>query len=79
MFSARGYGRVADVLLGHDGYLAGVLNNTLCLKTRVRLYIRAVASFIFGMIMDTWFLIGFVDGIGLPSILATFAAGLPST
>ncbi len=62
---------------GLAGYLAGVLGQTGLMKHKISIYIYgAVISILFGVIMDTYFLVGFVQQITPASIAAVYAAGL---
>lgn len=63
---------------GLVGYLAGVLGDAGAFKHRPVLYIYAFLSgLLYGFILNTWYLVGFVHPITLPSAILTYGAGLP--
>lgn len=63
---------------GLMGYLAGVLQDVGAFKKQFFIYIYGAAiSFVFGMLLDSWFLIGFLGDVTPASVAATFFAGVP--
>ena len=63
---------------GLMGYLAGVLTAHGAFKRPWVLYLFGLlAPLGYGFILNTWFIIGFVDPITPASALAAYAAGLP--
>lgn len=62
---------------GLMGYLAGCLRDSRLFAHKGGvLAFGAVASYGFGLVMDAWFLIAFVDPVNLATTLATFAASI---
>ena len=62
--------------MGLIGYLAGALGSRGLLKRRWSIGIFGfVMVFLYGFILDTWTLIGFVSDINPASMLATYGAG----
>lgn len=62
---------------GLMGYVAGCLRDSRLFAHKGGvLSFGAVASYGFGLIMDAWFLIAFVDPVNLATTLATFAASI---
>ena len=59
------------------GYLAGKLENTRLFRHKTAVYIFGfIGGFIFGWIMNVWFVIGFVSPITKETVLAAYAASL---
>lgn len=62
--------------MGLVGYLAGVLGNHGLLKhRRTMIAFGFAAALLYGFLMDTWTLAGFVEDMSAGSALATYAAG----
>ena len=62
--------------MGLVGFLAGVLANHGLLKRRASIAVFGFAAvFLYGFILDTWTLVGFVSDINNASIAATYTAG----
>lgn len=63
---------------GLVGYLAGVCEEKGLFRRPLFVYIYAFMSgFLFGFLLDTWHIIGFVQPITWPSALVAYGAGLP--
>ncbi|MGI6153386.1 MAG: DUF6580 family putative transport protein [Christensenellaceae bacterium] len=63
---------------GLAGYLAGSLRQTVLFKSKLGIYIYGAAvSLLFGAVMDSYFLIGFVQQVTPASVAAAYLAGLP--
>lgn len=63
---------------GLVGYLAGVLAGRGLLGQRwVRLGFGFVSALLYGLILNSWYVVGFVHPLTLPAALAAFGAGLP--
>ncbi len=63
---------------GMMGYLAGVFKDSKFMSGKLGVLIYgAVASFLFGAIMDTWHIASFLQPINLSSISLAYAAGIP--
>jgi len=57
------------------GYLAGALNRTRLFRHRLAIYIYGfIGGFVFGWIMNVWFVIGFVKPITTETVLAAYVA-----
>ena len=63
--------------MGLVGYLAGVMGNhgRLVRRWSVAAF-GALMALLYGFILDTWSIVGFVSNINAASIIATYAAGL---
>lgn len=65
---------------GLMGYIAGLLANTVIMKKLPLVCAYGfMASLLFGFIMDSWYVVGYVVPITLPGALAAYGAGLPFT
>lgn len=63
---------------GLIGFLAGAINATGAFKNNIILLVLGFASgLLYGAIMNSWSLIGFVSPITPEAAIATYAAGLP--
>ena len=63
---------------GLIGYVAGVLVKTGIFEKRFFVYIFGVLSaLLYGLIIDTWYLVGFVSPITWQTTTAAYLAGLP--
>lgn len=63
---------------GLVGFLAGVIAPTGLFERPVpRAALGLAAGLVYGIVMDTWNLVGFVHPITLPAALANYALGLP--
>lgn len=62
---------------GLAGYLAGVLQHTVLFKKNIFIFIYGfIISWVFGWIMNIWFIIGFIDPINWETILSAYAASV---
>ena len=62
---------------GLIGYLAGVLTDCGAFKHRALLYVFGVASaFVYGFILNTWYLVGFMNPITFATALFVYGAGV---
>ena len=63
---------------GIVGFLAGLLNERGLFKKDFLIYMYgALSSFLFGFIMDSWYIVGFVSPITWQGALAAYLAGIP--
>ena len=63
---------------GLIGYLAGILASKGWLeKTPVLLTLGFMSAMLYGLILNGWYVIGFVHTITWPTVLAAYAAGFP--
>ncbi|MDO4850774.1 MAG: ECF transporter S component [Actinomycetota bacterium] len=63
---------------GLVGYLAGVLADHGAFKWPWVLYAYGfVSSLLYGFVLNSWYIVGYVHPITLPSALAAYGAGLP--
>lgn len=63
---------------GLVGYLAGVLGDAGAFRHQPVLYAYGFASaLLYGFLLNSWYLVGFVHPITLPAALAAYGAGLP--
>ncbi len=63
---------------GLIGYLAGVLAPRGAFeKTPVLLLFGFLSAMLYGLILNGWYVVGFIRPITLPSVLAAYAAGFP--
>ncbi|MEA5004409.1 MAG: DUF6580 family putative transport protein [Christensenella sp.] len=63
---------------GMVGFFAGLLNEKGFFKKDSLIYIYgAVSAFLFGFIMDSWYVVGFVSPITWQGALAAYLAGIP--
>ena len=63
---------------GLIGYLSGVFNNQNFFKHKAVLYVWAFLSpLLYGFILNSWYVVGFVHPITWESALLTYGAGLP--
>ncbi len=63
---------------GLIGYLAGVLApRGLLDKTPVLLAFGFLSAMLYGLVLNGWYVVGFVRPITWPSVLAAYAAGFP--
>ena len=63
--------------MGLVGYLAGVLGNRGRLTQRWSVAtFGALMALLYGFILDTWTIVGFVSNANATSVFATYAAGL---
>ena len=63
---------------GLAGYMAGWIGQTSAGKHRAAVVaFGAALCFLYGFILDSWMLIGFVHPTSIAAALATYAAGLP--
>lgn len=60
------------------GYLAGVLNDKGFFEKKPVIYIFAfLSAFLYGFIMDSWYIVGFISPITWQSALSGYGAGVP--
>ncbi len=63
---------------GLIGYMAGVFNDAGLFKHKAALYVWAfLGPLLYGLILNSWYLVGFVHPITWESALLTYGAGLP--
>lgn len=63
---------------GLIGYLAGLLEEHGCLRRSWIVYVYGfIACLLYGFLMDSWYVVGFVSPITWASALAGYGAGLP--
>ncbi len=63
---------------GLVGYLGGVLGEHGLLERRGALYVYGfLSALMYGAILNGWYVIGYVEPITWPAIVAAYAAGLP--
>ena len=63
---------------GLVGYLAGVLEDAGLLKRRgVVLVYGFLSAMLYGLLLNGWYVIGFVHPLSWPAVLAAYAAGFP--
>lgn len=63
---------------GLVGYLAGQLHRAGRLNSRIGIYVYGFLSgLLFGVIVDSWYIVGFVEPINRETVLAAYLAGLP--
>lgn len=63
---------------GIVGYLAGVLMDAGAFKKPAFVYAYGFCgSLLFGLVLDTWTALGFIQPFSLGALLTTYAAGLP--
>ncbi len=63
---------------GLVGYLAGVLGEHGLLERRGVLYAYGfLSALMYGLILNGWYVIGYVEPITWPTVIAAYAAGLP--
>ena len=63
--------------MGLVGYLAGAFGSFGLLKHRWSIGVFGfIMVFLYGFILDTWTLVGFVNGMNAGSIMATYGAGV---
>lgn len=63
---------------GLVGYLAGALNERGWFRHRILVYLFGFLSgLLFGLIMDSWHIIGFIQPLTWKNALAAYGAGLP--
>lgn len=63
---------------GLVGYLAGVLNDCGAFKHRPVLYIYAFLSgLLYGFLLNSWYIVGYLNPITIPGMMLTYGAGLP--
>lgn len=63
---------------GLVGYLAGVLGDCDAFRHPAVLYVFGFASaLLYGFLLNSWYIVGFVHPITWPSAFATYAAGFP--
>lgn len=63
---------------GLIGYLAGVLEEQGGFRRPLAVYVYGFLSgLLYGLILDSWYIVGFISPITWPSALAGYAAGLP--
>lgn len=63
---------------GLVGYLAGVLADHGALESRPALYAYGFASaLLYGLLLNGWYVLGFVRPLTVPAVIAAFVAGLP--
>lgn len=65
---------------GMVGYWAGALNQTGLFRKPLLVYAYGfLSAWFFGAVMDTWYLIAFMQPITWASAIATYGAGIPFT
>lgn len=63
---------------GLVGYLAGVLGERGLLQRRGALYVYGfLSALMYGVILNGWYVIGYVEPITWPAIVAAYVAGVP--
>ena len=63
---------------GLIGYLAGVFNSNNMFKHKILLYAWAfLGPLLYGFILNSWYIVGFVHPISWETALLTYGAGLP--
>ncbi|MGN0301281.1 MAG: ECF transporter S component [Anaerotardibacter sp.] len=62
---------------GLIGYLSGVIFQRCELKTPAVLVGGFVSALLYGLILNSWYVVGYVNPLTLPGALMAFGAGLP--
>lgn len=63
---------------GLVGYLAGVLSDAGAFERPWAIYAYGfVSALLYGLILNGWYVVGFVSPLTWPAVLAAFAAGVP--
>lgn len=65
--------------LGLIGYLAGILQMVLQNKCIVSCLFGFFSVLLYGLILDSWYVVGFIQPLTWPAALTAYAAGLPFT
>lgn len=65
--------------LGLIGYLAGVLRTVLQNNRPAACLFGFFSVLLYGLILDSWYVVGFIQPLTWPAALAAYAAGIPFT